>query len=139
MDEREPFSYEVTLKAPFFDLDPMQIVWHGHYLKYFDIARSELFDHLGVDLFAFHERTGYIFPIIRTAVKHIRPIRQGDRFTCRATVKDARSKIVVAFEIRLVRDGTVCARGSTEQVAVLGAEMAMVYTIPEEIRRALGF
>ena len=35
-------SYEVTLKVPFYDLDPMQIVWHGHYLKYFDIARSEL-------------------------------------------------------------------------------------------------
>ena len=139
MDEQERYSYEVTLKAAFFDLDPMQIVWHGHYLKYFDIARSELFDHLGVDLFAFYDRTQYAFPIIRSAVKHIHPIRRGDAFTCRATVKDARSKIVVAFEIRLVRDGTICARGSTEQVAVVSPEMEMVYTIPEEIRRALGF
>ena len=62
MDEQERYSHEVTLKAPFFDLDPMQIVWHGHYLKYFDIARSELFDHLGVDLFAFYDRTRYAFP-----------------------------------------------------------------------------
>jgi acyl-CoA thioester hydrolase len=139
MDDQERYSHEVTLKAPFFDLDPMQIVWHGHYLKYFDIARSELFDHLGVDLFAFYDRTRYAFPIIRSSVKHIRPLRRGDEFICRATVKDARSKIVVAFEIRLVRDGTICARGSTEQVAVVGPEMEMIYTIPEEIRRALGF
>ncbi len=132
-------SHEVRMKVPFFDLDPMQIVWHGNYLKYFDIARSELFGSLGADLFAFHERTRYVFPIIRSAVKHIRPLRWGDEFICRATVKDARTKIVVAFEIRLVADGKVCARGTTEQAAVLAPEMEMVFSIPEEIRRALGF
>jgi len=127
------------MKVSFFDLDPMQIVWHGNYLKYFDIARSELFDGLGVDLFEFHDRTRYIFPIIRSSVKHIHPLKRGDEFICRATVKEARTKIVVAFEIRLVADGTICAKGTTEQAAVLAPEMAMVYTIPEEISRALGF
>jgi len=131
-------SYEVTLKVPFYDLDPMQIVWHGNYLKYFDIARSELYDNLGVDLFAFHDKTRYIFPIIRTSVKHIRPLKRGDEFICRATVKEARTKIVVVFEIRLVKDGTICARGSTEQVAVREPEMEMEFSIPEEISRALG-
>ena len=131
-------SYEVTLKVPFYDLDPMQIVWHGNYLKYFDIARSELYDHLGVDLFAFHDRTRYIFPIIRSFVKHIRPLKRGDEFLCRATVKEARTKIVVVFEIRLVKDGTLCTRGSTEQVAVREPEMEMEFSIPEEICRALG-
>jgi acyl-CoA thioester hydrolase len=139
MEAQKSQSHEVKMKVPFFDLDPMQIVWHGNYLKYFDIARSELFVRLGADQFAFHERTRYLFPIIRSAVKHIHPLRWGDEFICRATVKDARSKIVVAFEIRLVADGTVCARGTTEQVAVLAPEMEMVYTIPEEVRRALGF
>jgi acyl-CoA thioester hydrolase len=132
-------SHEVTLKVPFYDLDPMQIVWHGNYLKYFDIARAELFDHLGVDLFDFHDRTNTIFPIIRTAVKHVRPLKRGDEFVCRATVKEARTKIVVTFEIRLVKDGTLCAKGSTEQVAVRVPEMELAFSIPEEICRALGF
>lgn len=132
-------SHEVTFKVPFYDLDPMQIVWHGNYLKYFDVTRSELYDHLGVDLFAFHDRTRYIFPIIRSSVKHIYPLKQGDQFICRATVKEARTKIVVAFEIRLARDGKICARGSTEQVSVREPEMEMEFSIPEEISRALGF
>ncbi|MHB8910643.1 MAG: acyl-CoA thioesterase [Syntrophales bacterium] len=139
MEQPKGPSHEVTLKVPFYDLDPMQIVWHGNYLKYFDIARSELYDHLGVDLFAYHDRTRYIFPIIRTAVKHIRPLKRGDEFVCRATVKEARTKIVVLFEVRLVKDGTLCARGSTEQVAVREPEMEMEFTIPAEISRALGF
>ncbi len=139
MEEQKAKSHDVKMKVSFFDLDPMQIVWHGNYLKYFDIARSELFDGLGVDLFEFHDRTRYIFPIIRSSVKHIHPLRRGDEFICRATVKEARTKIVVAFEIRLVADGTICAKGTTEQAAVLAPEMEMVYTIPEEISRALGF
>ena len=72
------------------------------------------------------------------AVKHIHPLKRGDEFVCRATVKEARTKIVVVFEIRLVKDGTLCARGSTEQVAVREPEMEMEFSIPEEISRALG-
>lgn len=132
-------SHTVALKVPFYDLDPMQIVWHGNYLKYFDFARSELFDSLGVDLFAVHERTSYIFPIVRTAVKHIHPLKRGDEFLCTATVTDARSKIVVGFEIRLAVDGKRCAKGTTEQVAVRMPEMALAFAIPEAIRKALGF
>lgn len=139
METQTGRSHEVRMKVPFFDLDPMQIVWHGNYLKYFDITRSELFDSAGVDLMAFHDRTRYLFPIIRSSVKHIHPLRWQDEFICRATVKQARTKIVVDFEIRLVADGTLCGRGTTEQAAVLAPEMEMVYTIPEEISRALGF
>ena len=139
MEEQKPKSHDVRMKVPFFDLDPLQIVWHGNYLKYFDIARSELFDGLGVDLFEFHDRTRYIFPIIRSSVKHIRPLKRGDEFICRATVKEARTTIVVAFEIRLVRDGTLCAKGRTEQAAVRVPEMELAFSIPEPISRALGF
>jgi acyl-CoA thioester hydrolase len=44
----------------------------------------------------------------------------------------------VAFELRLAGDGKVCARGRTEQVAVLTPEMEILLRIPEEIRAALG-
>jgi acyl-CoA thioester hydrolase len=117
-------SYEVALKVPFYDLDPMQIVWHGNYLKYFDIARSELFDHLGVDLFAFHDKTRYIFPIIRTAVKHIRPLKRGDEFVCRAV--RGPHKIVILFSYaRQGRDPL--RRGSAEQVSVREPEIDGIF------------
>ena len=32
----------VRLKVPFHDVDTMQVVWHGHYLKYFEQARQVL-------------------------------------------------------------------------------------------------
>ena len=48
MDDKKTF--EVKISVPFYDLDPMQIVWHGNYLNYFELARAGLFQRYGVDL-----------------------------------------------------------------------------------------
>jgi acyl-CoA thioester hydrolase len=139
MTGHHPPRCEITHKVPFYDLDPMQIVWHGNYFHYFEDARVALFAQRGVDLYEFYMRTQYLFPIIRTSTKHIYPLRNGDEFICKATVVEGRTKIVVDFEIRLKSDGRPCTRGRTEQVAVKAPEMEIMFTIPDEIRKALGF
>ena len=131
-------SFEVKIQVPFFDLDPMQIVWHGNYLNYFEIARAALFDHYGVDLYSFYEKNQLIFPIIKTSTKHILPLRYRDEIICKAMLVDANIKLVVDFEIRKAEDGKVCTRGRTEQVTVKVPEMETIFSIPEEIRRAFG-
>jgi acyl-CoA thioester hydrolase len=135
----EAKSFEVKLSIPFFDLDPMQIVWHGNYLNYFEVARAALLDHHRVDLYSYFERHKLLFPIIKTATKHIFPLRHRDEVICKATLVDAKVKLVFDFEIRLAKDGKICARGRTEQVTVKAPEMEMIFSIPEEIRQALGF
>jgi acyl-CoA thioester hydrolase len=132
-------SFEVKYSVPFFDLDPMQIVWHGNYLNYFEIARAALLEHYGVDLYSYYERHKLLFPIIRTSTKHIYPLRHRDEIIIKAILVDARVKLVVDFEIRMATDGKVCARGRTEQVTVQAPEMETIFSIPDEIRQALGF
>jgi len=128
---------ETELVVPFHDVDSMRIVWHGHYVRYFEYARSALFDDAGIDLHAYYANTGHLFPVVRTTLKHVRPLRYKDRFFCKAKLVEVRRKIVVEFEIRLAEDGTVCTRGSTEQVAVRGSDFGLELAIPEEIRNAL--
>lgn len=130
---------EVRLQVPFHDLDPMNMVWHGNYLKYFDVARLTLFDECGIDLFEYFERTQYLFPVIKTTTKHVIALRHRDDFLCRATVLEAKAKIVMDFEIRRVRTPEICAKGRSEQVAVKHPEMEMSFEIPKDIRTALGF
>jgi acyl-CoA thioester hydrolase len=38
---------EIDVVVPFFDVDSLEIVWHGHYVKYLEIARCALLDELG--------------------------------------------------------------------------------------------
>ena len=127
------------MSVPFHDLDPLHMVWHGNYLKYFDIARSELFAGSGVDLFEYYKKTNFLFPITKTATKHIVSLRYRDEFICKATCVEAQYKIVVDFKIRLAKDNKICAKGRSEQVAVKYPDREIQFEIPDDIRKALGF
>ena len=65
------------------------------------------------------------------------PLRYGDMFVCLATLAEARTRIVVDFEISVKNQGRICVKGRTEQVAVKMPEMELQIFIPEEIRTAL--
>jgi len=130
-------STSVRLRVPYHDVDLMQVVWHGHYLKYFEVARQALFRECGMDLQHYMKEKGYVFPVVRSMVKHIRPLRLDDEFICTAVLKESRVKIVLDFEIKLISNGKVCAKGRSEQVALLVPDMEMAFSIPEEIQKAL--
>jgi acyl-CoA thioester hydrolase len=83
------------------------------------------------------EETRYVFPVVRSTIKHIWPLRFDDEFICTAVVRETRVRIVLDFEIKLRSNDKVCAKGWSEQVAVLLPEMEMVFQIPEEIQKAL--
>ncbi len=133
------YTFELKLKVPFHDLDPMRIVWHGNYLKYFDQARFALFADAGVDLYQYLVEKNYVFPITRTATKHIAPLQPNDDFICKATVVEAHYKIATEFEIWRLPQRILCTRGKSDQVAVKMPGMEMELEIPVDIRLALGF
>lgn len=128
-------SHEVQMQVPFYDLDPMQVVWYGNYMKYFDTAREGLFHRLGVDLYDFFRETGYLFPIIRSTVKYIEPLRYKDSFICRATLIEMTHKLVVDFEIRRTGTHTLCTKGRSEQAAVKHPGTELCFEVPEIFRQ----
>ena len=127
----------VRLKVPFFDVDPMQVVWHGHYLKYFDMARQIYAEKCGLDFYRHKEEKGFVFPVIRSTIKYIHPLCFGDEFFCKLELMECRIKIVQDFEIRLAESGKLSATGTTEQVALRMPEREMELAIPEEVQEAL--
>ena len=50
---------EITLAPAFHDCDPMQVVWHGNYFKYFEIARCALLQRYDYDYPQMQE-SGYL-------------------------------------------------------------------------------
>jgi len=137
MKDKPPLSCEIEGRVAFYEVDPLQLVWHGNYFNYFELARQTLLARRNVDLYEYAQRTQVSFPIIRTATTHYFPLRYGNIFICRATLAEARTKIVVDFEISIKKQGRICVQGRTEQVAVKMPEMELQIFIPEEIRIAL--
>jgi acyl-CoA thioester hydrolase len=124
---------EVILKVPFHDLDPMNIVWHGNYLKYIEVARGQLFDTCSIDLQNYFFSEDLQFPIIKTSLKYVFPLKYGDEFKCIAKVVDVKNKIKINFEIRLIENNQICAKGICEQAAVQISTGKLLFKIPDEI------
>ncbi len=61
MTDRALRSFSVRLRVPFYHVDPMQVVWHGNYFKYFEAARDALFESIDVNLESFYPSPGYVF------------------------------------------------------------------------------
>jgi acyl-CoA thioester hydrolase len=132
-------TYKTRLTVPFHDLDPLYVVWHGNYMKYFDIARFGVFNRAGIDLYRYSAEKKIIFPLIRTSQKYISPLRHNDEFECRVTILDASVKIAMEFEIRRVEGNELCAKGWSDQAAVQLPEMKIMFEIPRDIREKFGF
>ncbi len=39
----------IEFEVPFHDVDALRVVWHGHYYKYLELARTALFRSSGLD------------------------------------------------------------------------------------------
>ena len=46
MSEPWQLSAEVDVTVPFHDVDMMAVAWHGHYLRYIELARCALLDRI---------------------------------------------------------------------------------------------
>ena len=56
-------SEEVLIEIPFHDVDLMGVAWHGHYVKYLEIARTAMMRKIGLDFPELRD-SGYLWPIV---------------------------------------------------------------------------
>ena len=112
-----PLHAEVTLEIPFHDVDSMGIVWHGHYLKYFEIARTALMRRAGMDLADMHA-SGCVWPVVTCEVKYLRPLRYGQKIRVEAQLDDYDCRLKISYAIRDLDSGERLTRGSTLQLPI---------------------
>lgn len=132
-------SAEVEIEVPFHDVDVMQVVWHGHYVKYFEIGRCALLRRFDYD-YREMEESGYLWPVVDCHLKYVRPARYGQRVVVRAELLEYENRLKIAYEIRDAQSGERLTTGTTVQVAVDGANNELQFVSPaiviEKVERA---
>lgn len=129
-----PISTEVVIQVPFHDLDPMQIVWHGRYAQYFEVARCKLLEEIGYSYKDMSE-SGYSWPIIDMRIQYVRPARFNQKLIVRATLKEYQNRLKIRYEIRDVASGERVTKGYTSQVAVRISDGVMLMSSPDVLLR----
>jgi acyl-CoA thioester hydrolase len=131
---------EVELLVPFFDVDSMDVVWHGHYVKYFEVARCALLERIGHNYQQMRD-AGYAWPIIDVQLRYMRGARFNQRIVVRADLVEWENRLKINYLIRDAETGERMTRGSTVQVAVEIASREMLLTSPrvfvDAVERAL--
>ncbi|SDU15282.1 acyl-CoA thioesterase [Geopseudomonas guangdongensis] len=117
MRSRGVLHTEIELQVPFFDVDSMEIVWHGHYVKYFEVARCALLDRLGHNYVQMRE-AGYGWPVIDLQLRYIRSARFGQTIRVRAELVEWENRLKIHYLISDAESGERLTRGSSVQVAV---------------------
>ncbi len=122
-------SERLPLNVPFFDVDSMNIVWHGHYCKYFELARCKLLDKIGYNYHHMAE-SGYAFPIIDLHSKYVKPIVFGQDIVITATLIEWEVRLKIHYRIEDAHSGEKLTTGHTVQAAVNVHTKAMQLECP---------
>lgn len=120
---------EVEIEVPFHDVDPMEVVWHGHYAKYCEHARTRLLQMLDYD-YPQMRASGFLWPVVHYQLKFVRPARYGQRLQAQAWLLEYEYRLKIGYEINDAATGERLTKGYTVQVAVAISTGEMQYASP---------
>lgn len=107
----------VELEIPFHDVDALRVVWHGHYYKYLELARTRLFRSRRLDVSDLRDLR-FRLVMIESSCRYAAPLRYGDRVCVSAWLSDVKHRIRVSYEVTNLTLGTRAARAHTVLVTL---------------------
>ncbi|MCQ2994846.1 acyl-CoA thioesterase [Pseudomonas quasicaspiana] len=117
MRSKGVIDVDTEVLVPFFDVDSMNVVWHGHYIKYLEVARCALLDHIGHNYTHMLE-SGYGWPVIDIQLRYVRGAVFGQRLIVRASLVEWENRLKINYLITDAETGERMTRASSIQVAV---------------------
>ena len=129
-------SAMIQTRAQFYDLDPMEVVWHGNYPRFLEQARCALLDKIAFNYIEM-SRTEYAWPIVDMRIKYVRPIRFGQEVTVTATLAEYENRIKIDYAVTDAATGEVVTKAQTIQVAVHKATSETVFESPAALLQAV--
>jgi acyl-CoA thioester hydrolase len=108
---------DTEILVPFFDVDTMNVVWHGHYVKYLEVARCALLDKIGHNYDAM-VASGYAWPVIDLQLRYVRGAVFGQKLNVRASLVEWENRLKISYLISDLATGERLTRACSVQVAV---------------------
>jgi acyl-CoA thioester hydrolase len=130
-------SHEIEVTPAFYEIDVMEIVWHGHYVKYLERARSALLSSFGYD-YPQMRASGYAWPIVDMRLKYVRSAVFGRPVKVRATIVEWENRLKIDYLMRDAQTGRKLNQATTVQVAINMITGEMCFASPQVLLDKLG-
>lgn len=113
---KKTLKHSTEIEVKFSEADPLGIVWHGHYIRYFEDGRESFGKQYGIGYLAFYQN-GYVIPVVNVQCDYKKSLRYGDAVTVETEFIPTEAAKMY-FKYRLYNSATkeLVASGSSIQV-----------------------
>jgi len=119
----------VEFPVRFSEVDSMQIVWHGHYVKYMEEGREDFGRKFGIS-YMMIKAEGYVAPVVKLSCDFKKTLSYNDTVIVETSYMDSpAAKIIYSFKIFRGSNKELVATGESIQV-FLDINNELVLTIP---------
>ena len=123
------YSSKTKFQVGFFDVDPMNVVWHGNYVKYLEVGRCALLDEIGYNYNAMVE-DGFAFPVVEVRLKYIKPLVFNETATITSSIVEYENCLKIKYEIHNEK-GELATKAMSNQMVVKMASGETQFACPK--------
>ncbi|HEY9006236.1 acyl-CoA thioesterase [Ohtaekwangia sp.] len=123
--------HQTEVVVRFNEADPLGIVWHGHYLRYFEDGREAFGTQYGISYLDFY-KNGLAVPVVSVQCDYKKPLRYGDTVIVESTYEPTpAAKLNFSYKMYESVTKELVATGSTVQVFVDVKTFQLQLIVPE--------
>lgn len=130
------FESETYITVQFYDLDPMNVVWHGNYIKYMETARCELLSKIGYD-YDDMIKDGIAYPVATMDLKFIKPCKFNQKLKVLTTVEEIEPCLIIKYLILDAKSGEKLFKAKTMQICIDMVTKESLYSAPNCLKEKL--
>ena len=128
---------EVEIEVPFHDIDVMGVAWHGHYIKYLEIARCALLEKIDYN-YPQMKVSGFAWPVIEVRIRYPRPLYFQQKVRVKASLDEWENRLKISYLIEDLKTGQRLTKAHTVQVALDMKSGEMLFVSPDVLLQKLG-
>ena len=108
---------ETTIRVRYAETDQMGVVYHSHYLIWFEVGRVELLRQMGFEYKQMEIEDDCFIAVVDVRCRYKAPARYDDEIVVRTHVKHIRASMIqFGYEIFRRKDGAILTEGETTHV-----------------------
>ena len=127
---------EYDLKVEFYDLDPMEVVWHGNYLKYIEAARCDMLEKIGYT-YEDMKNDNPAYPVATMDLKYIKPAFFGQKLRVESTLESVEPALIISYIIKDSKTGEKIFKARSMQIRIDSTTKESLYTAHEKFLKKI--
>ena len=126
----EPLTSKLEFNIKFNEVDALGIVWHGHYIRFFEDGREAFGEQHGLAYMDIYNK-GYLAPVVTIECDYKKSLEYGDKVIVETTfIDNPAAKIHFRYRISTATKGTI-AEGRSVQVFLEKNSRQLQLTAPD--------